>query len=260
MTSSARDVVHREQVFVHLSSSTTTASSPSSSDDQHAHVVATRWARSCRRSRPGSGVRDALGRPARPAGSVRPAEVHQRVHRGADRAAREQHVVHQDDRLAGDVERDPGFVDLGGLGLQPDVVAVERDVQDADRHVRALDLCDLGGEAPRQVIPAVRDPDQRQPSGALVSLDDLVGDARERPADVGGVQQLPTHENAPSRMHGRALRLCRIYRSLPGLAGPDLKGGARERSIAAGSGPRQSRRMARSRAWGRRLGAVPSIR
>ena len=132
-----------------------------------------------------------------------PAEVHQRVHRGADRATREQHVVHQDDRRAGDVERDPRLVHLGRLGLQPDVVAVERDVEHADRHVRALDPGDLGGEAPRQVVAAVRDPDQRQPAGALVSLDDLVGDAGERPADVVGVEQLPTHENAPLRVRGR---------------------------------------------------------
>src|SRR5213594_5117148 len=38
----------------------------------------------------------------------RPAEVDQRVHRGADGPAGEQDVVDQHDRLAGDVEADPG--------------------------------------------------------------------------------------------------------------------------------------------------------
>ena len=117
-------------------------------------------------------------------------------------------------------------MDLGRLGLQPDVVAVERDVQDADGDVRTLDLGELRGESTRQVIAAVRDPHERQPTGSLVPFDDLVRDPREGSADVGRVEQLPTHENAPSRVHGRALRLWHICRSLPGLAGPDLKGGS----------------------------------
>ena len=63
---------------------------------------------------------------------------------------------------AGDVEVDPRLVHLGGLGAQPDVVAVERDVEHPDRDVRPLDPCDLGRETPREVVAAVRDPDERR--------------------------------------------------------------------------------------------------
>jgi len=73
------------------------------------------------------------------------------------------------------------------------------------------------------VIAAIRDPHEHQTTGSFVPFDDLVRDPREDPADVGLVEQLPTHRNAPLRVHGRALRLWHICRSLPGLSGPDLK-------------------------------------
>ena len=93
---------------------------------------------------------------------------------------------------AADVEADPGLVDLGRLGLHADVVAVEGDVEDPDRHRGALDPLDLGGEPPREVVAAVRDAHQDHVVGALVPLDDLVGDAGQRPPDVVGVQELPS--------------------------------------------------------------------
>ncbi len=117
-------------------------------------------------------------------------------------------------------------MDLGRLGLQPDVVAIERDVQDAHGDVGTFDLGELRRESTREVIAAVRDAHQRKAAGPFVPFDDLVRDTRERPAHVGPVQQLPAHTNAPLRVRGRALRLWHIYRSLPGLAGPDLKGGS----------------------------------
>ena len=159
---------------------------------------------------------------------LRTSEIHEGVHRRADRPSREEHVVHQDDRPTPDVERDPRLVNFRRLGLQTDVIPVERDVQGPDGHLGALDLRDLGGQAAREVISAVRDPDERQITCALVAFHDLVGDAGESPADIRRVQDLrahrPTHRNALPRRHGRALRLCRISRSLPGLTGPDLKG------------------------------------
>ena len=123
----------------------------------------------------------------------RPAEVHQRVHRRADRAAREQHVVDQHHGASGDVEADARLVHLGRLGPQADVIAVEGDVEHAHRHRGALDALDLGGEPGREVVAAVRDAHEHDVIGALVALDDLVGDAGEGAANVVGVEQRARH-------------------------------------------------------------------
>jgi hypothetical protein len=76
--------------------------------------------------------------------------------------------------------------------LRPDrvphqVVAVERDVEDADRHVGAGDLVDGGGQAPGQRHAAGADADEGQLLDAAVALDDLVGDAGQRPRHADGV-------------------------------------------------------------------------
>ena len=72
-----------------------------------------------------------------------PPQVHQRVHRRPDRPAGVEDVVDQHDRATRDVEGDPRLVDLGSLRGEADVVAIEGDVQDADRDLDALDLGDL---------------------------------------------------------------------------------------------------------------------
>ena len=52
----------------------------------------------------------------------------------------------------------------------------------------ALDGGDLLGDPARERDPAARDPEQHQVAGALVALEDLVGDAGEGPGDVTGVE------------------------------------------------------------------------
>ena len=170
----------------------------------------TRWSpRRCRRSRP----RRTLTRSARalgrflPTWSARigqlavaavdqhgeaygagPAEVGERVERGADRAAGEEHVVDEDDDLAVDpAGRQRGLVRAPGR-LRAQVVAVHRHVELADRDGRALDGGDLLGDAPRQRHAAGVQAEQHQVGGALVALEQLVRDAGQRPGDVTGVE------------------------------------------------------------------------
>jgi hypothetical protein len=136
----------------------------------------------------------------------RPAKVHQGVHRCADRPAGEQDVVDQHDRLAGDVETDPGLVHLGGLGPHADVIPVEGDVEDPHGDLRPFDPGDLGGKAASQVVATGGDPHQSQPVGSLVPFQDLMGDPGDRPPDLTRVQQANGghHEGAPGRRRGRA--------------------------------------------------------
>ena len=54
-----------------------------------------------------------------------------------------------------------------------------------------LDLLDGAAQPLREVDPARPDADQRQLLGALVPLEDLVGDADQRPLDGGRVHHLP---------------------------------------------------------------------
>jgi hypothetical protein len=85
------------------------------------------------------------------------------------------------------------LVHLRGLGLHPDVVAVEGDVERPNRHRDAFDALDLGGEPVREVIASVRDAHEHHAVRAFVTLDDLVGDAGEGAADVVGVEQRARH-------------------------------------------------------------------
>ena len=80
-------------------------------------------------------------------------------------------------------------MDLRGLGPHPDVVPVERDVDDPDPDRHALDAFDLLGQAPGQVVAPGRDPRQHQAAGSLVAFEYLVGDAGDGPADLPAVQQ-----------------------------------------------------------------------
>ena len=112
----------------------------------------------------------------------RPAVVEEGVDRRAHRAAGEEDVVDQHDGAAGEVE-----VEVGGvhLRLRPgpavaDVVAVEGDVDVAERHLGAGLLADQGVQALGEHRAAGVDPDQGKPLGTGVLLGDLVRDADQR--------------------------------------------------------------------------------
>ena len=116
-----------------------------------------------------------------------PAELEQRVERGARGAAGEEHVVDEHDDAAGDVG------DLGRAErrdrAQADVVAVERDVEHADRDVDAFERRDRRRDAAAaSATPRVYRPTSTMSLGAVVAFDDLVRDPGDGPAQVGGVE------------------------------------------------------------------------
>ena len=135
-----------------------------------------------------------------------PAELEERVDRGADRPARVEDVVDDDDRSPLDRERNARRAHhrlaLGSPAAAPNmhVVAMEGDVERAERQ---LDLGPLGDEPPqarRERHAARLDADEREslePSQFVVGdafpmgspFDDLVGDAGERLRDRLCVEQ-----------------------------------------------------------------------
>ena len=121
--------------------------------------------------------------------------LEQGVDRGADRAAGEEDVVDEHDRLALEREVELGAADdrlrveRRPAAADEHVVAVERDVDgaDVDLHARAL-----GDERPQPVgkrHAAGVDADERQRVEVGVALDQLVRDSGERPLDRRGVEQ-----------------------------------------------------------------------
>jgi hypothetical protein len=69
-----------------------------------------------------------------------------------------------------------------------DVVAVECDVELAERDVRARKLGDAAAQALRERHPARVDADERHAFEIGIALDDLVRDPRQRLADRVGVE------------------------------------------------------------------------
>ena len=98
--------------------------------------------------------------------AARTAQVHDGVESGADGTTRIQDVVHQHDALAVDAEGNVGSVDRGSE-IGRIVIAVEADVQAAERNVDALDLLDLLGELLCQKVAARDDADQSEVFTAL---------------------------------------------------------------------------------------------
>ena len=102
----------------------------------------------------------------------RPPELEERVDRGADRPPRVQHVVHEDDGHPLDRERDARRAhDRLASGratavAHVHVVAVERDVERADRKLRPAPLLDQPAQPRREWRAARLDPDERDPRRA----------------------------------------------------------------------------------------------
>ena len=125
----------------------------------------------------------------------RPAAVEQRLDRGADRAAGIEDVVHQDDRppLEQEVELrgadDRLRCERSLAATDGDVVAVEGDVDGAERGLDSGALLDQAREPPRERYASGLDPDERDLVELRVALDDLVGDSRKGPPQPVGVEE-----------------------------------------------------------------------
>src|SRR5665213_3595586 len=121
---------------------------------------------------------DQHGKPDR----ARPAEIGDRVERGADGASGVEHVVDEHDGQSGDRAANLRLRQLA----RDVVVAVQVHVQKAELRKRTADLRDLRSEPAGQPLAAAPDPDQQEPVLHVLGLDDLVGHARDRPFDLVG--------------------------------------------------------------------------
>src|SRR6266550_6364923 len=117
---------------------------------------------------------------------ARPAEVHQRIHRGAGRASVVNYVVDQHDHLAADVghfARRP--VTVGWSEVE--VIAMLRDVEAAKGHPRLLELAENHGQTLGEDVAFADDADDHNIFDAPIALYDLVRDPMQRAADLVGV-------------------------------------------------------------------------
>src|SRR5215216_4590452 len=114
------------------------------------------------------------------------AEVDERVERRTDRPAGIEHIIDENDLAIIDGERDLGAPDEGLRAdrMPHQIVAVQRDVERAGRHVVAGDLFERARDAPGYRHSARTDADERQVIDALVALDNLVCDAGEGSRDA----------------------------------------------------------------------------
>ena len=106
-------------------------------------------------------------------------EIAQRIERRADGAAGEQDVVDKHDGQSVDVEANVGRVNLRGK-MRREIIAIEADVERAERYVSSLDLLDLDRKAMSKQIASCEDSHQGDVRGTMVGLENLVRDARER--------------------------------------------------------------------------------
>jgi hypothetical protein len=126
-----------------------------------------------------------------------PPVVVEGVERGPHRPPGEQHVVDQHHHGVGEVDGDLRHR-MGQHPPEADVVAVEGDVEAAERGAAALDFGQRVGQGLGQRDAAAGQADEDHAVEAAVALGDLVGHAPRGPGDVAGVHHLgPGNENAP---------------------------------------------------------------
>src|SRR5215831_13298616 len=103
--------------------------------------------------------------------AARTSVIEQRVERGARSTARIEHVVHQDDVFVLDIELHFLRAHLGTMPDRGKVVAVERNVESADRDSHFFDPPQNFGETLRQRNTAALDANQAEIVGPVVLLD-----------------------------------------------------------------------------------------
>ena len=122
---------------------------------------------------------------------LRPAQLGERVQRSPHRAAGEEDVIHEHDRLVVDPRsRDVGVFD-GPYRVTTQVVAMHGDVEGAAWHLASLDLGHHLHEATRERNPAGRNTEDNKVLRPSVALKDLVGHTPQGPGDVTGAHHDP---------------------------------------------------------------------
>ncbi len=141
--------------------------------------------------------------------------VDERVHRRSDGATREKHIVDEDDHAPIDRERDLRLAHDGRVADARQIVAIKRDVDRAEGDIDALVRADGRLNAGGERVTTRADTDDGEKGEVAITLDDLVRDPRNGPADIVRREQ-----------RGRLALL-------PGLTGPVVKGGGARRSIGS---------------------------
>src|SRR6266568_1092652 len=117
---------------------------------------------------------------------ARPAEIHQRIHRGAGRTSVMNDVVDQHYHLAahvGQIARRPVTI----WGPEVEVVAMLRDIEAAEGNSSLLELAENHGQALREDVAFADDADDHHILDAAIALHDLVRDPMQRATDLVGV-------------------------------------------------------------------------
>ena len=118
---------------------------------------------------------------------LRTAHVDDGIESSANRAARVEHIVDEHDGLARDVDRQLRLMDNRLIRKGGKVIAVERNVENADRRLLSLDMLDIRRDALGDRNTARADADDDDVIDALVAFYDFVRDTRECAADALGV-------------------------------------------------------------------------
>jgi len=120
---------------------------------------------------------------------ARPAVVDERVHRGADGAPGEQHVIYENDDLVVDREVQGRLADDRRVADARQIVPVERDVERPERDGRVLVRTDRIAQPDGQDVAARTDTNDGETGEVAVAFDDLVRDPRDGATNIVGPEQ-----------------------------------------------------------------------
>ena len=118
-----------------------------------------------------------------------PAVVDERVHRGADGAPGEQHVVYDNDDLVVDREVQRRLADDRRVADACEVVPVEGDIERTEGDGRVLIRADRVAQPDGQDVAARTDTNDGEIGEFAVAFDDLVRDPRDGATNIVGPEQ-----------------------------------------------------------------------
>src|SRR5215831_18982377 len=116
--------------------------------------------------------------------SSRPAKIDQLIHRGTYRPPGVQHIIDQHDGSSFNVTRQLRTADDRLSAHRRKIVAVQSDIQDADRRSDAFELRDLIGDPVSQRHTTTPNADQNQLVDAMIFFDYFRSETGERAVDA----------------------------------------------------------------------------